>query len=1000
MTATALTRAASAQNADDVSSSDATYATQDVQSIHSQSEDVASSDATSVQHASALPVLQGDLADPSEFALAEDAPLAVVRTGIRGRVRDQDARQPVLDALIVAVGTPARTRSDTSGHFALDLAPGTYTIRVYYPGFRTIRLERVRVTAGASTELTVELPTDRNQAPLGQRVAGRADRATAATQLAIRRQSASVQDGVSAQEIARAPDAAASDAVRRVVGVSIAEGRYAVVRGLGGRYVNALLNGVPLPPSDPDVPGVQLDVFPASLLTSLNVVKSFMPELMGDWAGGSILISTRDYPERLTLSASVSLGFDTLTHVQQPLAHQGLGALSYQGGSLDALGLDDGTRALPRGLPSGPLALGQNGLSREGLTQAAQLFPVQWAIVRDLALPNGSASLQVGNTSTLFGRPLGYLLALSYGATTRARQGPVARTRLEGEGAQQRAVAREQGLYEATQRDIQWGVLGTLAFRPAPDHDLSLVTLFNQATSDEAGFRTGYSEDAGSDLITRVQRYVQRSLVFSQLNGDHRWGTARSIRLRWSGFVSGSSRTEPDTRFFKYSLEEPSRPRAAFGTGGIDRIYTALSQLEGGASLDFSAPIGPLVLRTGAMSRLTGRDFIARRFTYEQSPTNDLTDLANGLPNEILARENIGQRVEIREYTQRNDSYQGQAQYVAPFARLDARVLDDRLRIAGGARVEYYRQHVLSYSPFAQAESTACRTHASETGELANCTDRVDVDVLPALGLTYEIHSTMALRANYGATVGRPLFRELAPFLFPDVVRNRLITGNPTLRTARIHNVDLRWEYFASSQEVIAVTAFAKSFADPIESVSNGQGSSSSLTFCNANRAVVLGGEVEARISMGRIHPRLQALSLAANVALSWSELTIQPDACGDNATFLLTNTRRPLGGQSPIVANVVLGFAPTSSTLSAYLFYNAYAARLEEAGSFGLPDVYQDTFHQLDAAVNWTPSARFSLRFAAKNLLGQSVTLRQGDVVVEERSAGASFAVRAQLQY
>ncbi len=90
---------------------------------------------------------------------------------------------------------------------------------------------------------------------------------------------------MSAQEIARAPDAAASDAVRRVVGVSIADGRYAVVRGLGGRYVNAMLNGVPLPPTDPDVPGVQLDLFPASLLTSLSVVKSFMPELPGDLGG-------------------------------------------------------------------------------------------------------------------------------------------------------------------------------------------------------------------------------------------------------------------------------------------------------------------------------------------------------------------------------------------------------------------------------------------------------------------------------------------------------------------------------------------------------------------------------------------------------------------------------------------------------------------------------------------------------------------------------------------
>lgn len=948
---------------------------------------------------SSQPALQGDMADASEFGVTDESPAPVARTGIAGRVIDQSTRQPIIDALVVAVGSRARTRTSPAGTFAFDLPPGRYTLRVVYPGYRTIRFDRVMVRPGESTELNVELPVNTRVQAIEARVTGRADRNTAATQIAIRRNSASVQDSVSAQEIARAPDNAASDAVRRVVGVSIADGRYAVVRGLGGRYVNAMLNGVPLPPTDPDVPGVQLDLFPASLLTSLSVVKSFMPELPGDWAGGSLQISTRDFPERLTISASGSLGFDTLTHVDQSIANGGLGALRYDGGALDFLGIDDGARSLPRGFPNRALVPGLNGVTRDEVSAAGRSLPVRWGIFRDYTLPNGSLSLQFGNTTRLFGRPLGYLVALTYGATTRARLGTVARTRIEGEGAMAQVVERERGRYTGTQLDIQWGALGTLAFSPANNHDLTLVTLFNQATTDEAAFRTGYSEDAGSDLITRVQRYVQRTLFFAQLNGDHRGDSARAGRFRWSAFVSASNRSEPDTRFFKYSLDDPTRPRAAFGTGGIDRIYTGLDQLEGGASLDVTAPAGPLVLRAGALARVTNRDFSARRFTYEESPSNDDPNLPFYGPNAILASDNIGRSIELREYTQPNDSYRGSAQYLAPYARVDGKLFNDRLRFAAGARIEYYRQFVLSASPFASTQDAQCRTARSESGALPNCTDRTDVNVLPALGLVLELNPSMSVRANYGATVGRPLFRELAPFLFPDVVRNRLITGNPQLRTATIHNADLRWEYFLGGSELVAISAFAKSFSDPIETVNNAQGSSSSLTYCNARDAVVAGSELEARVSMGRVHRALDALSLAANLSLSWSEVNIPADSCG-GSTFLLTNTRRPLGGQSPVVANLVLGYAPARLPISAYVFYNVYSARLEEAGSFGLPDVYQDTFHQLDLAFNWTPSERFNLRFTAKNVLGQPVILRQGGVVVEERLAGASFAVRAGLNY
>jgi len=73
------------------------------------------------------------------------------------------------------------------------------------------------------------------------------------------------------------------------------------------------------------------------------------------------------------------------------------------------------------------------------------------------------------------------------------------------------------------------------------------------------------------------------------------------------------------------------------------------------------------------------------------------------------------------------------------------------------------------------------------------------------------------LRAAYAITVARPNFREIAPALYYDYVRRRVIGGNPGLRETRIQNGDLRWETFFGDSELFAASLFAKQFSHPIE---------------------------------------------------------------------------------------------------------------------------------------------------------------------------------------
>ena len=129
--------------------------------------------------------------------------------------------------------------------------------------------------------------------------------------LAVRRAATVVSDGVSSQEIARTPDSNAGDAMKRVTAVTVQDGKYVALRGLEGRYVTALLNGVLLPSPEPDRNAVPLDLFPTNLLSTMTVMKSYSAELPGQFGGGTLAIDTSSFPTRFEMKLGVSTSANT-----------------------------------------------------------------------------------------------------------------------------------------------------------------------------------------------------------------------------------------------------------------------------------------------------------------------------------------------------------------------------------------------------------------------------------------------------------------------------------------------------------------------------------------------------------------------------------------------------------------------------------------------------------------------------------------------------------------
>jgi hypothetical protein len=908
--------------------------------------------------------------------IADEPPQA--RTGIVGRVLDDSLHEGAIEAPVIVVDTPRRTRTDLDGNFALELPPGTYVLRSYQGGLQPARLENVVVREGQVTRVEIVLRATPRSRPQEVVVTARAQTGTVAGNLQQRRDSASVSDGVSAQEIQRSPDQSAGDAIRRVVGASIVGGQYAYIRGLGGRYVNVTLNGMPLPSLDPDVPGVQLDLFPSALLNSLNIVKTFSPDLPGDFAGGQLQIATRDFPAQLTFNANLSVGGDSLTHTRS--------VLGYSGGAADVLGIDDGTRALPSSVSSTLRASESPRVTAVQLGASSQGFLNRWNIARGTALPNLQVGFNVGNTVRVGGRPLGVLFSLSYQLATRRQVEDVATVGNEGDAnrpvyVRRNDFTRERNAawgQENTTETALWGALASFNLQPAPNHELSLTTMWNQSATDFTNFRTGFLESVSDTVSERQMRFVQRSLFFAQLAGDHReMGGTAHVRARWQLFTNVAERYEPDTRSMQY-VTGGSQPTLINDRSATFRLFQDLSQVEVGGSADVQANLArPFIVRAGAMVRYATRGFDLRRFSV-QDRRDDASQRRLGAPQEYFTPSNFNDRFFFEESTEPADGYQGTQLLGAPFVRADLSLANDKLRLMAGARLEVFRQTLAQRS-----------TYAAEGSTFPAPVERTDLNPLPAFSATLALTRSMNLRAAYGATVARPILRELATVPYFDFIRTRLVYGLSSLQSTTVHSADLRWEWFLGATEVIAASAFYKYFDAPIEQ--RLELNNANVSFYNADSAQTFGGELEARVGLGRITPSLDFIQVGANVTLSYSRVVTDPAR---------ESRARPLIGQSPVLVNVNVALGREGFPLSGMLFYNAYGERVEDVGRDGIPDVYQDPFHQLDAVVNYEIRQGLQLRLTARNLAYQAVVLRQGDLVVLRQSPATSLALRLAWTY
>lgn len=930
--------------------------------------------------------------ETTETAPVGTTEVYALRSAIVGRVVDASTGIGMIEAPVIVEGGGRRRRvqTDLDGNFTVEVPPGTYSIRSFYDLYVPERITGVRVRRNARTEIVIELaPTEAAQEQEVVIIA-QADVATEATQLQARREAAVVRDAISQQEVRRNADATAASAVRRVVGASI-EGSNLIVRGLASRYTAVLLNGAQLPSTDPDNPGVQLDLIPTALVANLAIAKTFTPDLPAFWAGGLMMIDSVQFPERFTLTARLNLGANTNTTFQNGLA--------YDGSRTDWLGWDNGTRALPSDVPASGVLVPQSVSSTPELQQIVDSFSHTWGFHNQKQLPNMNLQLTIGDSFNFRrGRKFGYVVALNYtrqALTVNGQSNVYSNYVYDDPSATQSLIEAD---YTQTTTDTLLSVLGTATYRYSPRGEIRLVTMFSQSSTDWTRFQSGL--DNNSDVFAFQQwqlGWVQRSVSFFQLTGEQREiRLPPGSKLTWSLYGSTGSRYQPDTR--QYGAQRPqgsTDPYIWLGRPNFgDRWYYDLKQWEFGGFGNYRMPLWDRAAFTlGGQGKYTQRTYSQRdfRFLHGTEP-DDPNAFYSQAPADVFVGANTGAfgdlPVTFQEFTGATSGYDANQLWLAGYGMLETPIYGG-LRFVGGVRAEAFRQDVLSENPLDVPASTT---------PPAFQTNRTDVNWLPGATLVYELPHQMFLRAAYGMTVARPQFRELASFSYYDFARRRNINGNPDLVSTVIQNVDLRFEWFPSDLEVLAVSLYYKKFTDPIERVLQSSGSTD-LTFANAAGAYNYGIELEARVGLDRIHRSLRWFSLNGNLALIKSRVELD-----GNAAMQAANPNRPMYYQSPYVANLSLRFDHPDSGVQATLIYNVVGPRISDVGlregSAIQPDIYEQQFNSLDFNATWQINDPWQLRFGAKNLLNQARRWKQGDLYTDYFKPGYEFFLGAGYTY
>ena len=922
---------------------------------------------------------------------------------IQGKIIDSKTGGPLIGANVIIIGTSQGAATDFEGNYLIQNIDANFIdFKVSYIGYKIKTIENIQLSE-LITRLDISLETD-VVSIMGVEVQAEVKKGTALEQMIEKQESLNLQDAVTSDQISKAGDSNAAEAMRRITGVSIMDGKFPIVRGLGDRYTNTQVNNAPIPSPEPDKKAVPLDLFPTALLDGIVALKTFTPDLPGTFAGGSLNIKTKAYPDRKIFNLKFSLSQNTnlLDNNKMRLGDKG---------KYDFWGYDDGSRDLPSSFPDQVLTtVSADSQSFDlGCMCLRQFYNYQDSLITkdeyNKILSDLIKDFKTGYTfqSKRLNQPISF--GLNYGNKYNFRNnkkidygfffnssfsnGQTSKDQLSRIYLSESSTLENRNINQTGYKTSFANSFST-GFNYYDMHKVKVQYLYSHNSNNTISYATGSTQNVDDGVFIK-HHYIEKTINNLSLSGTTEIKSRAKHLVEWNATGGKSDRYEPDTRRHNYLISEEENGEAIYKVmrssseaGQRDFIFGDDNNLNFDFNYTYSYPLKkdvPLKFKLGLRTQRKSRKFYKRAFYLDQTQSwigkievpGDQLGSEFGEENyyQYFAGDSVSHGLILYEnqsdisrngYTAGEDINASYFMFDLPLGLGLFKGLS-KVRLIAGLRLEDYLLDVVPYNPVT-GERTEEYVAKIDTAQF-----------LPSVNVIYRPKDNIFTRFAFSKTISRGEFREVAPFAYQDFYGKEITIGNPELKPSDITNLDLRFEWYPTPTELVSVGLFSKNFENPIDVAIFLAGGADRVNkvYTNATSAKTNGVELEFRRKLRFIPTSLGFANFSLNATIAKSEVISEDSVRFFTGAYFypISEKNRTLQGQSDQIVNAHLNF----TMLSGYDFnlsYNWFSDRLHSAQALG--NEYEFPFSSLNMTAN-KKFKNIKVSFKLKNLLDSSLS-------------------------
>ncbi|RKR04950.1 TonB-dependent receptor [Flavobacterium sp. 90] len=810
-------------------------------------------------------------------------------------------------------------QSDIDGNYVLELEPGEYTIEISAISFQTQKITGVKVLENGETPLVVSLKEDAeslNEVVIIQDY----KKATASVggMLLQQKKAAQFSDGISAEQIARTPDRDVASSLKRITGVTTIGDKYVVVRSMGERWNQAVMDGIALPSTDAYQQNFSFDIIPTAIVESIVVSKSATPDMYANFAGGYVEVKTMDIPKENFTNFSISNSYNSKSAFKE--------RLTKQEGDYDYWGFDDGRRDYPSNratidppkteAESGPFldysrlftednfstykTYGAPGTTLQfGIGRTYKLKDNnKWGFVGSAIFKNTQEKLEIEHTERNFRSNTDFSPE-----SDKALYSTFTKYGFKNSGANYTYNSTLGGMFNA---GIQLG-----------NHKITVRNTVMHIYNNQLTQITGWENDDAIDGIldgsklanTTESNYpVYTTFIQNKIEGNHKFD---NLEVNWYGAYGNVAKDTKDATFVTISKEKVGDDvLTSYGVNNNGKNNFPFSRsnftndeadYNWAINLKYTFNFGDSFTNDlkggyfGTYKRATNQQASAKLITVGQ--TAEQATIYEPLSKFLDGSNYYWGGFGWQDFGIYGNKYEGDVKIHSPFLMLDDKI-GRYVRLVWGVRAESY-----IYTEI-QSQSEYPDGLAKDQGN-----DKM-WQFLPSASLIISPTNKMNVRLGYNKSVLRPQFAERLGIPYYDPIRSaKVYNYSDGLVSSVANNYDLKLEWFPSGAEILSFGIYHKDIDNPIESVGfRNTSDGRDIYVLNSNNAKLWGVEFEFYKNLSFLGEGgiLKDLFVYGNASFNDTKVTSYVNIDGTGGLY---EANRPLYGQSPYTYNLGLDY-------------------------------------------------------------------------------------------